>query len=231
MCDDGRRIRRADCEHCIIRDRMLFADVDVQRAASLLANVRDLTYQPGDIIFNLGDKPTALYSIRKGIVKLSLWSPEGEMRIVRFLGPGAVIGLETQLEVPYEHTAQCLSATDVCRIPAGTLRQLVSDQPLLYEAIIQRWHEHTELADRHLLNLTSGTIKGRVVQLLLLLDEFSQLSSSSLVLPPNQDCATVIGARIESVSRIMAEFKRSGALRRLQKGAWAFTPDLVLVDP
>lgn len=232
LCDDDKRIRRADCEHCIIRERMLFADLDVQRAASLLAHVTNIIYQPGEVIFNFGDQPTALYSVRKGIVKLSIWSPEGEMRIVRLLGPGAVIGLETQLDSPYEHTAQCLSTVDVCRIPAGTLRQLVHDQPLLYEAIIRRWNDHTQLADRHLLTLTSGSIKERVLQLLLLLDELSRLSGSPLVLLPNQDCAIAIGARIESVSRIMAEFKRCGALHRLQeKGTWAFRPNLIPVDP
>lgn len=216
--------------HCAIRGRMLFVELDVQKAEEQLCTVTNHIYKAGDIIYRLGEEPKAIYSLRKGMVKLTLVSPEGEERIVRLLGPGAVIGLETQLEQAYEHTAQCISAVDVCRIPAPSLRQLLHDQPVLYEALLQRWHEHTELADRHILNLTAGSIKGRVVHLLELLDEISRMSNSPLQLPPNHDCATIIGARIESVSRVMAEFKRAGALEHHPDGGWLFQSELVPAD-
>lgn len=224
LCTDDRRILRANCAHCLIRKKMLFAELDVDKAAPELAAVTNNIYTAGDVIYGLGEEAKALYSVRKGIIKLSLVSPEGEVRIVRLLGPGAVIGLEAQMEQAYEHTAQCLTAADVCRIPAVNLHRLVNDQSVLYRGLIQQWHEHIELADRHLLDLSSGSVKERVLRLLALLEEMSGLSDSPLLLPTNQDCATIVGARIESVSRVMAELKRAGILLRPRGGDWEFNP-------
>lgn len=101
LCIDDSRIRRADCAHCAIRKQMLFADIDVGAAGILLAPVTNIKYEQGDMIYYQGDASDALFSLRSGIVKLSVASHEGDLRIVRLLGPGAVIGLECLLKQLY----------------------------------------------------------------------------------------------------------------------------------
>lgn len=224
-CHAGNRGGPVDCEHCVIRQKMLFANLDVEKAAFQLKGVTHAGFQAGDIIYHMGEEPSALYSVGKGIVKLTLVSAEGQPRIVRLIGPGGVVGLEAQLGQAYEHTVECLTEVHACRIPALTLRQLIRDQPVLCKGMLKQWHEHTRMADKHLLDLSSGTVRQRVMQLLALLDELCSRSKFALLLPTNQDCATIIGTRIESVSRVMAELKRNGVLAHRKNGDWQFNTD------
>lgn len=218
--------RQADCLTCPIRSSMLFAKLDVVQAAGLLEAVSNSNYQPGEIIYRQGDQPAALYSVLKGIIKLSLLSPEGDIRIVRLLGPGAVIGLEAEQNIPYRHTASPISDANVCRLPADNIRQITLEQPALYQSLIQKWTDHSEYADQHVTKLSTGVISDRVLWLLHLLDHLSAKSNSSLRLPSNQDCADIIGARIESVSRTMAQLKRTGVLSGSDDGGWIFNSTL-----
>jgi DNA-binding IclR family transcriptional regulator len=55
-----------------------------------------------------------------------------------------------------------------------------------------------------------------------MLDDIGK-GGSPLLLPLNQDCAALLGARIESVSRCMAELKREGILTRDGSHGWQFT--------
>lgn len=225
LCVDDRRIRRAGCAHCAIRSKMLFADLDVTTIGPLLEAVTNTRVAAGDTIYRQGGEPAAIYSIRSGLVKLSQVSRDGNVRIVRLLGPGAATGLEVLLQQPYHHSAEALSEIDICRIPATVLRQIAQQQAQLYQRLMQQWQHHVDIADQHLLGLSTGSIKDRGLRLLQLLDEICQRGDTALILPNNQDCAALLGARVESISRIMAEFKRSAVLERIDTGKWQFNPD------
>ncbi len=222
LCLDDKRIRRADCAHCAIRNKMLFADVDLASVSSLLETVTNTKLAEASTIYRQGEPPAAIYSLRSGLIKLSKVSRSGDIRIVRLLGPGAAIGLETLLQHPYEHTAETIGSADVCRIPAPILRQLTKLQPQIHQRLMQQWSRHIEIADKHLLDLSTGAVRDRVLRLLAMLDDIGK--GPGLPLPLNQDCAALLGARIESVSRCMAELKREGILTRDGSHGWRFTP-------
>lgn len=220
LCIDDRRIRRADCAHCAIRKQMLFADIDVAAAGMLLAPVTNIRYEQGDMIYYQGDASDALFSLRSGIVKLSVASDDGDLRIVRLLGPGAVVGLECLLKQTYHTIAECLSAVDMCRIPARSVREIAREQPQLYLSLMQQWQEHVEMADTHIVNLSTGPINERVINLLRLINGICNRGGTPFILPTNQDCAALVAARVESVSRVMAELKRAGILDLSEAGEW-----------
>ena len=176
LCIDDRRIRRAGCEHCAIRSKMLFADLDVSALGSLLEDVTNTRLAAGEIIYQQGAEPAAIYSIRAGLVKLSLVSRDGDMRIVRLLGPGAAIGLEVMLQQPYHHSAEALTEIDICRIPGTILRQIAQQQAQLYQRLMGQWQQHVDIADQHLLGLSTGVIRDRSLRLLQLQATISDYS-------------------------------------------------------
>jgi CRP-like cAMP-binding protein len=201
---------------------MMFADLDMASAAPLLAAVTHEKFGPGERIYPAGGKPGALFSVRRGVIKLSSISPEGDLRIVRLLGPGTTFGLEAMLKEPYHHLAESLSDSEICRIPAGSVREIADHQRQLCARLMAQWDKHVELADNNLLNLSAGTIKARVANLLTLIDSLCRRGNTPFVLPNNQDCAALVAARVESVSRVMAELKRNGVLRQDERGQWQF---------
>jgi CRP-like cAMP-binding protein len=230
ICTDDGRIQRAGCNLCAIRSKMLFADIDLASVNTLLEPISNAIYQPGNLLYRQGESASAVYSLRKGVVKLSMSSRSGDMRIVRLLGPGAAIGLEALLGEAYDHTAELLTPVDVCRIPGSSVQQIAQQQPALYQRLMREWQDHIEQADKHLLALSTGQVKDRVIRLLEILTRLCRSSDIPLLLPTNQDCAALLGARIESVSRVMAELKRKQALQRSDHGHWQFHQKVALDD-
>ena len=60
--------------------------------------------------------------------------------------------------------------------------------------------------------LGAGTAKQRVAQLLLVLDKFFADNNDSFILLSREDMAAMIGIAVETVSRMIAEFKRQKIL-------------------
>jgi CRP/FNR family transcriptional regulator len=218
-CDAPTR-RDSECRRCVVRERMLFADIDLDAAAPLLRSVRHTLHRAGSILYRQGDPPLCVYSIRSGVLKMSLTSPEGNERIVRLAGPGMTIGLEALVGETYQHTGECLSAADVCQIPVKSINQLAIEQPHLSKRLMAQWQAQLARADAHLLDLSSGPVRERVKKLLGMIDTLCREGETDFILPSNPDCAALVAARVESVSRVMAELKRTGFLRRNTAGNW-----------
>lgn len=203
---------------------MLFADIDVDAASVLLKPVKHIWYDPGELLYQQGEQPAHIYSVRRGVIKLSLLSPEGDLRIVRLIGPGAAIGLEALVEQDFQHQAEAITPTDVCKLPLNTIRKLSHQQPVLWERLMLQWQEQIAQADENLSQLSVGPIKDRIFTLLQIMDRLCRKGDIDFQLPSNPDIAALVAARVESVSRIMADFKRNDILVRDRRGKWIPTP-------
>jgi CRP/FNR family transcriptional regulator len=157
-----------------------------------------------------------MYSLRKGVVKLEMLDENGDASILRLLGPGAVIGLETTQNSGefYRSTATALSRLDACRIPLQVFQRLMKEHPEHYRVIVGLWKKHLEAADETLLQFRSGELRQRLINVLGTLSRFAG-DSNSFQLPSGKDMSALTGATPVAISRVMADFKRKGILRQL----------------
>lgn len=213
LCMDGKRIRHADCHHCAIRKKMLFADLDLQAADAALAPINNLLVKPGVVLYQQGDAGTALYSVRKGLVKLVQTSADGYERIVHIAGPGSCIGMEGVLHERYHQSAHTVTETDVCVIPVTAALTIADTQPVLYLALMKRWQQQFAMAERWMIELGQGSMRQKLARLLLLLDDVGQ-THGEIRLLNNQDSASILGSTVETVSRCVAQFKRNNILQK-----------------
>ncbi|SDJ17440.1 cAMP-binding domain of CRP or a regulatory subunit of cAMP-dependent protein kinases [Ferrimonas sediminum] len=216
-----RRLEKVDCARCVVRDRLLFAGLDVETDRLVLSPIDHYHFEPGATIYHQGQQAPAVYSIRNGSVKLSLYSSASGDRIVRLLGTGSAIGLEALIEQDYQHSAVTIGPTNLCRIPVSTLHQLGKRQPELYQRLMAQWQEQSLLADNHHVYLTQGPVQKRVINLLCILESLLSDQFATFYLPSNQDCASLLATSEESVSRAMAALKRQGFLRKASAHNWS----------
>ncbi len=206
---------RPDCINCAVRQSVLFADLDEQLLSSLLSSVSNCLYDQGSTLCRQGDPALSLFSLRKGVVKLEVSDRNGDTSILRILGPGAVIGLETTLNStePYHCSATALSRVDACRIPMQVFQRLMKDHPEHYKVIVRLWKKHLEAADETLLQFRRGELRERLLNILNTLSRFAGERGGSFLLPSGRDLGALRGATPVSISRVMADFKRQGILR------------------
>lgn len=213
ICTSVEWVGRAHCDKCHIRRMMFFSELPDSAFDNLLQPVDQFIHAPGSTIFESGTRKKFIYSIRRGMVKLVNTAEDGTNRIVRLLGPGSAIGLELLDGAEgYNHSAVAINQVDLCRIPVPTVEQLESKHPKLYQHVVQQLQEQLELADQWIVALGAGTAKQRVAQLILVLDKFFADNNHAFMLLSREDMAAMIGIAVETVSRMIAEFKRQKIL-------------------
>ncbi len=215
-CTNVEWLGRVDCAQCQIRKLMLFSELPETAFEHTLKPIDHFILPRGATLYQVGDNDSVIYSIRQGLVKLMHYADDGTQRIVRILGPGASVGLELLdgLE-SYRHTAVTVNQVDVCRIPLATLEQLQSRYPGLCNQVRRHLQEHLDRADEWILALGAGPARERVAHLLLMLGDFSTDPNGDITLLGREDMAAVVGTSVETVSRIVAEFKRGRLLYKV----------------
>jgi CRP-like cAMP-binding protein len=202
---------RADCKHCAIRKNDILADIDVEKYDEYLKPIAQYCYPRDTVIYNNGNKATDLYIVRKGLVKLEQILEDGSSRIVRLIQNGSIVGLETFLDhaQKYEQRAVTIYETQLCRIPERVFHQLIKDDDDFFHAVMEQWHEQLEFSSQMLVQFSTGSLRRRIALLLLVLvDEANKDKLVEIKKIPVQDIASITGSTRESVSRVLAEFKR-----------------------
>jgi len=217
VCTSVEWVGRAHCEKCHVRRLMFFSELPDSAFEHLLQPVDHFIHASGSTIFEAGSHKKFIYSIRRGMVKLVHTAEDGTNRIVRLLGSGSAVGLELLDGADrYHHTAVAINQVDLCRIPVATVEQLEGKYPVLYEHVVQQLQDQLDLADQWIVALGAGTAKQRVAQLLLVLDKFFADNNDEFILLSREDMAAMIGIAVETVSRMIAEFKRQKILYKTE---------------
>ncbi len=217
FCTNAEWLGRAHCEKCHIRKIMLFSELPESAFDHLLQPIDQYLYPPGSVIYEVDSHKKFIYSIRRGMVKLVHVAEDGDSRIVRLLGPGAAIGLELLEDAKsYHHTAIAVTRVDLCKIPVATTKQLTQDYPALCDHVGHQLQNQLNIADQWIVALSTGAARQRVAQLLLILEKFFSDDNGAFILLNREDMAAMTGIAVETVSRMIAEFKRQKILYRFQ---------------
>ncbi len=200
----------ADCRACQIRASALFSGLEEADFEQFHRPIDQLVFAPGTAIYSTGDAATSLFTLRKGLVKLTQFLPDGTQRIVRLLRQSDLVGLEAMLSGSYEHTAVALHPTEVCRLPVELIKRLSQTNPKLYQEMMARWHRALSDADRWITEFSTGQARHRVIRLLLWLSEMGEDGRCDLF--SREDLGAALGLTTETSSRVMAELKRRGLI-------------------
>ncbi len=207
----------ADCQTCTLRDSVLFSGLGEKEFECIHSPIDIFLLPAGALLYRAGDEGGYLYTIRRGLVKLVQYLPDGNQRIVRLLRSTDVAGLEALLDQDYQHDAVVLQSTEVCRLPVEIVRCMDRENPLLHRELMSRWQRALTEADAWLTELSTGSAKQRVARLLLRL--FDQESGQCELLS-REDIGAMLGLTTETASRTIAEFKRRGLLTQLAQNQY-----------
>lgn len=195
---------RSNCFTCSLRSTMVCADVSLEDLLAFHIPIDDLIFEAGATIYNMADKPGAVYCVRQGVIKLVRYDVSGNQRIIRFLKKGDVVALESVFADQQQHTAIALTETSLCRIPMTHFKEFIANHPALQLRLLEKSQEALRVTDNWLSELVSNTVpaKIRLTRLLLLLrvgdtDRIHRLSLA--------DFGGILGITPETVSRLLNE--------------------------
>jgi CRP/FNR family transcriptional regulator len=176
---------------------------------------RKKRYLAKEVIYRESERVESICVIRSGLVKLLSYLPNGRARIVRLHASGHWIGLEGLLGQPCEHTAIAVEDVEIQHVAIHSLQRFHRDNPGVLGQLLSQWHGALAQADRWISDFSTGGIKSRVARLLEFLAELEYGQPLSRVeLLTVCEMAEILGVTQESVSRILATFKRVDILQR-----------------
>jgi len=177
---------------------------------------RSRRYLAKEVIYRESDRVDRIYVIRSGMVKLLSYLPNGRARIVRLHAGNHWIGLEGLMGQPYEHTAIAVGDVEVQHVGIHSMQRLNQENPGVLGQLLCQWHGALVHADRWISDFSTGGIKPRVARLLEFLSELEYGQPLDRVeLLTVCEMAEILGVTQESVSRILATFKRREILQKM----------------
>ncbi|MCO6413605.1 MAG: Crp/Fnr family transcriptional regulator [Thiogranum sp.] len=211
------QLQETEARESMRHGRNMFRD-DVTQ---MLGGGHSIRFAPRDVIFREGEAATTAFVLRSGMVKLVSYLVNGRPRIVRLYGPGSLLGISGLVDPVCEHTAIAVDDVEAECIPIRRLLRLRAQNPRLYALIAESWYSDLREADTWITQFSTGSIKARVARLV---NHLSSLTGSdhqggAVSLLTCSEMAAVLGVTPESVSRVLAEFKRNDLLHDVGEGA------------
>ena len=167
------------------------------------------TYNPDEVILFPGD-PSYLYRVRNGLVRIHTVDDEGTGLTLRYVKPGGFFGEEALYAVKRRYFAEAVTPCELAVLePAQLERQELND---LNEHLV----EVVEHLYRSLYRLSGKRLKARIAAELLDLKDSALASTDDAgdvtVHITHDDLAAAVGSVRETVTKVVGELSRSGAI-------------------
>ena len=172
------------------------------------AHRKTIPVKKGTVIFNEGDTVTGIYFVYEGKIKVhKKWGNDKEL-ILRIAGKGAILGHRGlgKSDV-YPVSATALEASTVCFIGLDFFQSTLKVNHDFTYQLMMFFAEELRESERNMRNLAHMTVKGRVAQALLMLQEKFGITTTGFIdiVLSRQDLASLTGTTYETLFRIMNE--------------------------
>jgi CRP/FNR family transcriptional regulator, nitrogen fixation regulation protein len=168
----------------------------------------------GEDLFAEGDVAEFFYQIVSGVIRSFRLLSDGRRQIDAFHLRGDIFGLEAGAE--HRFSAEAVGDATVIAYRRSRLDALIEDDPAFRSKIMTATLRSLERAQNHMLLLGRKTAREKLATFLLDMAERLASGDEHFELPMQRsDIADHLGLRIETVSRTLTQFARSGLIRLL----------------
>lgn len=216
------------CAQCPVRDSAACSVLTEEERNALARAGRTIRLRKGETLFAAGDESHACATLITGALKVTSFDRDGEERILALIHPAGFIG---ELFQPFaQHDVVALTQCTLCVFARGEMEQALEKHPALSRALLRRSQDDLHAA-RELLELTgkqdaATRIAGLTLSLARAASDSPCHPAREFELPLSRgEMAQMLGLTIETVSRRLTQFEKSGLIAR--KGARG----IELLDP
>ncbi len=190
-----------------------FADAAPDQLAEVAGAGQHRELVRGDVLFNEGDAPDALYLVTRGRIAIAMSSPiDRRESVVALMEPGDLFGDMGMLDDgPRSALARALEPSGVLQIPFEPVRRLFNSDPRLLWNVTRLLATRLRVMDEVLADSVFLDVTGRTAKRLLELAN----GNDDFQLPVTQEeLAGMVGASRERVNKAIASFIRLGWLEQ-----------------
>ena len=203
------------CEQCIVRQFSSLKALNKDELIRMAECKTSYTIKKGEPIFEEGEVTNGIYCIKDGVCKLSKLSDNGKDQIVKLVKPGELLGQRSMIsDEPANLSAVALEDMEVCFIPISEVMQFFNENNQFSMNVMKTICEDLKGADDHMVNMAQKTVRQRLVETLIYLEEtFGKNEDGSLHIQlSREELAGMIGTATESCIRLLSELNKSNLI-------------------
>lgn len=201
-------------KHNYLEESSLFAGLKDRELKAVDELTAMTQCERGKVFFSPEDTPGTIYFLKEGRVRLYRRTPDGKQLTVAMLDRGAVFGEsaligQSHAGVYAEADEHCL----LCVMPAGNLRQLIAQIPLVGLNLLQHVGERLRRSQELAEEVAFWSVKRRLARTLLDLDSrygHPTLTGGRIINKPftQADLAEMTGSTRETIAELMSSLKK-----------------------
>ena len=204
------------------KDLSPFASLTRSDLDDIISKSNEKKLNKDEFLFLEGDDPKGLFFVKQGHVMILKQAASGKNLIVKVVTPGEFCGEAGVFNnIPYIASAQALVDTVVYMISRKHILSLIKAHPEVVFELIGMSARKIMEAFSMIYGLGNRDLEQRIAFTLLKLVEIigeKKAGYIELNIPiSRQRLAEMVSSTAESVSRIMAELKREGVLKSVNK--------------
>ena len=203
------------CEQCIVRQLNSLKSLNKEELIRISACKTSKILQKGEVIFEEGDHLNGVFCISKGICKVSKMSENGRDQIIHLVHKGDILGERSLINDEISNLkATAISPMEVCFIPKEEIINDLKKNPNFSMSVLKDLANSLKNVDNTLVNMAQKTVKQRLAELLLNLEQkFGVDSENTLHIQlSREEIANIIGTATESAIRLLSELKKEGVI-------------------
>jgi CRP-like cAMP-binding protein len=203
------------CEQCIVREFSSLKALTKDELLKLSECKTSHIIKKGEVIFEEGENVNGIYCIKDGVCKLTKLSANGKDHIVKLVTKGELLGQRSMIsDEPVNLSAVALEDMQVCFIPKSEVMGYFDKNNQFSMNVMKSICGDLKEADDHMVNLAQKTVKERLAETLLYLNNtFGKNKDNSLKIQLSRDeLASIIGTATESCIRLLSDFKKLGLI-------------------
>jgi len=198
----------------ILSQTAFFAETPTEMLSAISAHAQVQTLQRGDVLFNEGDTPDALFVVLSGRIAIAIGNKPLDSResMLALMETGDLFGELGMLDNgPRSAMARAIETSSVLRIAYAPVLEQINSVPNMLWGVIKLLASRLRVMDEVLADSVFLDVTGRTAKRLL------ELSSGKdeFVLPVTQEeLAGMVGASRERVNKAIGSFIRLGWLEQ-----------------
>jgi CRP-like cAMP-binding protein len=186
------------------------------------------TVKKGDILFEEGQYINGVFCVKDGVCKVPKMSTNGRDQIVKLIKKGDLIGERSLIsEEASNLKATAVNDMEVCFIPKEEIVKDLKQNTNFTMSILKELATSLKTADNVIVDMAQKTVKQRLAETLLYLQEHFQSQEEDGPLNiqlSREDIASLIGTATESAIRLLSSFKKEELIRLKGKEIYILDP-------
>lgn len=155
-----------------------------------------------------------LFILKAGCVKLTTSLADGREQILRLVLPGGMFGFESLNDRFYPYSACTLTPVDACTVRHRDMMRILENDAGVSLRMIRMLNEELERSRALIRDLGLKSSTERIASFILSLAPLRHGHAGDVALPlTRKEMSEILGLTVETVSRAMAWFQRTGLVR------------------